>query len=150
MIRRGKLIDILAFCSIAGSCWGAISAFLMLPSIRVVPVGLLIGGVVGVGCSPAVCFFLRRKSLRLAFKIVCATVTVPVCCLSLVFSLEGYLVVPLTSVSVLVVSSGVLWAALPDVWEEAGLCYHCGYNLTGNVTGICPECGERFGDRYGE
>ena len=21
-----------------------------------------------------------------------------------------------------------------------GLCVHCGYNLTGNVSGICPEC----------
>ena len=24
-----------------------------------------------------------------------------------------------------------------------GHCQRCGYNLTGNVTGICPECGER-------
>jgi len=24
-----------------------------------------------------------------------------------------------------------------------GLCIHCGYNLTGNVSGVCPECGER-------
>lgn len=24
-----------------------------------------------------------------------------------------------------------------------GLCVHCGYNLTGNVSGVCPECGER-------
>lgn len=24
-----------------------------------------------------------------------------------------------------------------------GLCVHCGYNLTGNFTGVCPECGER-------
>ena len=23
----------------------------------------------------------------------------------------------------------------------AGLCHHCGYNLTGNVSGVCPECG---------
>lgn len=22
-----------------------------------------------------------------------------------------------------------------------GLCVRCGYNLTGNVSGICPECG---------
>jgi len=23
-----------------------------------------------------------------------------------------------------------------------GLCIHCGYNLTGNVSGVCPECGQ--------
>ncbi len=22
-----------------------------------------------------------------------------------------------------------------------GLCVECGYNLTGNVSGVCPECG---------
>ncbi|UCC32455.1 MAG: hypothetical protein JSU86_09270 [Phycisphaerales bacterium] len=25
--------------------------------------------------------------------------------------------------------------------REEGLCITCGYNLTGNVSGICPECG---------
>jgi hypothetical protein len=24
----------------------------------------------------------------------------------------------------------------------AGFCVKCGYNLTGNVSGICPECGQ--------
>jgi hypothetical protein len=23
-----------------------------------------------------------------------------------------------------------------------GLCIHCGYDLTGNISGVCPECGE--------
>ena len=23
-----------------------------------------------------------------------------------------------------------------------GHCRHCGYNLTGNISGRCPECGE--------
>lgn len=26
--------------------------------------------------------------------------------------------------------------------RRKGLCLNCGYNLTGNVTGVCPECGE--------
>ena len=25
--------------------------------------------------------------------------------------------------------------------REAGLCTRCGYDLTGNVSGVCPECG---------
>lgn len=43
-------------------------------------------------------------------------------------------------------------AALPLAWTTArlrsrarrhpyGLCRNCGYDLTGNVSGICPECG---------
>lgn len=25
--------------------------------------------------------------------------------------------------------------------RKAGCCIHCGYNLTGNTSGVCPECG---------
>lgn len=25
-----------------------------------------------------------------------------------------------------------------------GYCQECGYNLTGNVSGVCPECGEKI------
>lgn len=45
----------------------------------------------------------------------------------------------------------ILFLLLPArqtfVWRRAkvqskvGLCIACGYNLTGNVSGICPECG---------
>ena len=40
---------------------------------------------------------------------------------------------------VLVFVSGRLrrWLVVP-----AGHCRTCGYNLTGNVSGVCPECGE--------
>ena len=26
---------------------------------------------------------------------------------------------------------------------KRGKCLHCGYSLTGNVSGVCPECGRR-------
>jgi hypothetical protein len=26
--------------------------------------------------------------------------------------------------------------------RKKSLCIHCGYDLTGNVSGVCPECGE--------
>ena len=29
--------------------------------------------------------------------------------------------------------------------EQRGLCVRCGYNLTGNVSGVCPECGAAAG-----
>ena len=28
-------------------------------------------------------------------------------------------------------------------------CPRCGYNLTGNVSGVCPECGTEWGRRVG-
>ena len=28
--------------------------------------------------------------------------------------------------------------------RKKGLCLKCGYNLTGNVSGVCPECGEQI------
>ncbi len=28
--------------------------------------------------------------------------------------------------------------------RRRGLCIKCGYNLTGNTTGTCPECGTKF------
>lgn len=54
---------------------------------------------------------------------------------------------PLLIVNVILVGLTVaLW--LPEIllWRserqvKSGCCCHCGYNLTGNVTGRCPECG---------
>ena len=28
-----------------------------------------------------------------------------------------------------------------------GHCTGCGYNLTGNISGTCPECGEEFEEK---
>jgi hypothetical protein len=33
--------------------------------------------------------------------------------------------------------------------RQAGLCVKCGYDLTGNVTGTCPECGSQKTPRNG-
>lgn len=51
----------------------------------------------------------------------------------------------------------VLFAAYPTIGLLRGplrrrrrrrghLCQKCGYNLTGNVSGVCPECGRSLGD----
>jgi len=46
-----------------------------------------------------------------------------------------------------VAGSGGLWAAQLLVWvkrhgrKKPGCCRACGYDLRGNVSGVCPECG---------
>lgn len=48
--------------------------------------------------------------------------------------------------------SPILLAAVPTIWlwsrarkqTPPGHCLGCGYNLTGNVSGVCPECGMRI------
>jgi len=36
---------------------------------------------------------------------------------------------------------GPIWWWRRHRRRKAGLCFECGYDLTGNVSGICPECG---------
>ncbi len=39
---------------------------------------------------------------------------------------------------------------LPRHYHKAGHCRSCGYNLTGNTSGVCPECGTRVPQSCGE
>lgn len=39
----------------------------------------------------------------------------------------------------------VWWLAAGRRRAHTNHCMGCGYNLTGNVSGICPECGETVG-----
>jgi hypothetical protein len=36
-------------------------------------------------------------------------------------------------------------AGIAEARKAGGLCSMCGYNLTGNVSGTCPECGGKVG-----
>jgi len=42
----------------------------------------------------------------------------------------------------------VIFPVLPPVVRyrrrRRGLCIHCEYDLTGNISGVCPECGHRI------
>jgi hypothetical protein len=50
-------------------------------------------------------------------------------------------------VAVIVAVVALMWALLDrPTWIKArrwdrGQCVRCGYDLTGNVSGVCPECG---------
>jgi hypothetical protein len=39
---------------------------------------------------------------------------------------------------------GLLTRWCTPVRIPPGHCQKCGYNLTGNVSGVCPECGEKI------
>jgi len=54
-------------------------------------------------------------------------------------------------------SAGIVWftafylsypyvAAYEQVANACRLCMRCGYNLTGNLSGVCPECGKKIGE----
>ena len=43
----------------------------------------------------------------------------------------------------LAIPTAVLWLLVPKRYPE-GHCQNCGYNLTGLVSGRCPECGRPF------
>ncbi len=40
------------------------------------------------------------------------------------------------------VCSFLKWAVVRDHRLRRGSCMHCGYDLTGNTSGTCPECGK--------
>ena len=58
--------------------------------------------------------------------------------------------------------AGVIWNALlfaagtsqrrRHQWAEEGRCLNCGYDLTANQSGVCPECGTQTsnGGRHGD
>ena len=55
------------------------------------------------------------------------------------------LLIPLV---LLALTTRALWRTKPWWWQE-GQCSNCGYDLTGNVSGRCPECGESLSLKAG-
>ena len=58
----------------------------------------------------------------------------------LVLLVLGLLAIPLAVAILLIVPATMWWRERPRF--PRGHCQTCGYDLTGNVSGICPECGE--------
>lgn len=50
--------------------------------------------------------------------------------------------------------ASVVWTGfqipLLQMHRCARICGRCGYNLTGNVSGVCPECGKALQPSHGE
>jgi hypothetical protein len=60
---------------------------------------------------------------------------------------DGVVVMPLW-ICFTIVATPTAWLFWRDRRRiPPGHCRECGYNLTGNVSGVCPECGERVGEK---
>jgi hypothetical protein len=56
-----------------------------------------------------------------------------------------WLLIVFPSMIATIVAYGILtYYYGPEPYDNENHCRKCGYNLTGNVSGICPECGERI------
>ncbi len=101
----------------------------------------LAGATVGCLASPFLMLALYTTSLRRALPWVYFP-TFAVAFLLGVFPQTSGLEV-LLSVPLFILMAFIARAALPSLEPSEGLCPNCGYNLTGNTSGKCPECGNR-------
>jgi hypothetical protein len=101
--------------------------------------------VVGVAASVAAIWGSQRWRPWWVFRLIGAC-TLTTIAAALLVSHYPLLAVAAVAATVNAVVSGwttyrrrsALYARLED-----GRCLHCGYDLTGNVSGKCPECGEK-------
>lgn len=104
-----------------------------------------IGIVIGLFCSPLFVSWLARKRLALAGPILLLLALPTIClCANLAVVMFDYWAIPVAIcliVGAFLVYSRLLSRLLPDIVFDYPLCSFCGYDLTGNRSGTCPECG---------
>ena len=138
-----------AFCGIVAFAiggWAAASPYVGGPLSRRCIAGLLCGLFVGVVSIPIGVNTLWRKDVvRTAGALTMVLVPVSVGAVVAVAKggLLGIAVAPLAFPIALYASCAVLKDHLPNVLSDGShpLCEKCGYDLTGNESGRCPECG---------
>lgn len=125
---------------------GTLAGFMFLPSSsNGVMVGLFVGALHGIALLPLSVVLLWTKSLAraVAYRLPIGIAA------SILFALAG-------AGSAWVMFGGLLgWLAatglvsimVADEGPRSGFCARCGYDLTGNVSGVCPECGTRVGSQ---
>jgi hypothetical protein len=120
-----------------GPILGAIVASLFAPFA--VPFGAMVGFVVGVPCAFIVgAVFAGKQPWPMILAPFAITLLVGI----LTAAFHSFLLSILATASTLCMSSLLVRRYAPDRQRpRTGFCYHCGYNLTGNVSGICSECG---------
>ncbi len=101
---------------------------------------LFFGSLIGIFCAPIGIFCFQRKSFSRAIKILIITTLPATAAGALMF--PSPLVAFIPGVTFLI-GMAVLRTRLPDL-PQFPQCLNCGYNLTGNTSGTCPECGSRM------
>jgi hypothetical protein len=136
-----KTIGIVAINVLAGLTLGAFTAAAISPFAAAL--GPIVGSVIGLATSPVVAVCVHRKRLCIGLTIVYGLTTF-VTILAVLTRLPAFTV--LLSILALSLSSAcirIFLADAPQRREESDghFCDGCGYNLTGNTSGRCPECG---------
>ena len=67
---------------------------------------------------------------------------------AIILSLVYFAPTPWLMLTTAIAFAGVV--PLKILWRNPRFCYGCGYDLTGNVTGQCPECGKWLNARQRE
>lgn len=148
-VRHGVLLG--ASCAVLGGAMLIIERFMGRSPIQLsarlvfeLVAVLLTGAVLGAVCAPLVSWIVRSKPLTPVLLLLSVTVAPVVAACMYWGSYSG-------KVSMLVVAVGIPTGAgiavacvLRVLLHDAlipGHCQNCGYDLTGNVSGVCPECG---------
>jgi hypothetical protein len=127
-----------------GACMGGLSGMIVAPGFGLLAGGFT-GGILGFLVSPVVIYCLQCKVQPVANGVVfAATLVVTVVATLTRLPLD----ILLLSSGAMIAMCFVVLAFVPTVSRyPRGCCISCGYDLTGNQSGRCPECGKPSTDR---
>lgn len=149
--RQWKSLRAFVFSVWSGGLIGVLAYLVGLPlgSSVSIPEGLLFsfafGLTVGFLCSPFVVLALRTRDLTGAKPIVLWSTAAIACCLAWLLPERHLFTGMALAGATFVLASIFVHFRYPQVWEAAGVCRHCGYDIRASLEfGRCPECGDMF------